>query len=256
MRVHALQVATVWQDHDATRRLIEARCDNAAFSEGDYVVLGELCETGFSMNTDVVCRADSPAWAAQLARRHRVWLQFGCALRERGRVSNAAVVFAPDGVIAAVYRKCMLFTPGGEQNAYTAGGDPIIVDTGRMKVAPMICYDLRFPELWRRATLAGAELLAIGACWPARRAHHWGSLLIARAIENQAWVVAANSCGTEPTGPCAGESQIITHDGAVVSVIRSGDGVASADLDLDALRRWRQGFPALRDARRAHLGLS
>ncbi len=255
MRLHALQVASVWENHIESRDRIESLCSAAGLGEGDFVITSELCETGFSTNPNLAYRNDSLPWAAQLAKRHRVWLQFGCAIRRDGRATNAAVIIDPSGTAVATYFKCMLFTPGEEHRAYEAGADCVVVDIGSVKVAPMICYDLRFPELWRRAALRGAELFTMGACWPDRRAHHWGPLIAARAIECQAWVVAANSCGIEPSGSCAGRTQIVSHDGLVVHTVLAGEGVATARVDLDALREWRRSFPALADARRAHLGL-
>ena len=255
MRVHALQVDSVWEDHDASRVRVESLLKQANPLPGDFVVAPELCETGFTMRAEHAASRDSTQWVLALAKRHRVWLQCGIARRTPEGIANAAVVAAPDGREIGVYHKVFLFTPDGERDHYRAGSEPLVIECDGVKVAPLICYDLRFPELWRRAALRGAEVFTLGACWPARRAHHWTALIAARAIENQAWVIAANGCGTEPTGPRAGASCIIDHDGATRSHCGSCAAVASSELDLAALREWRTKFPALRDARRNLLGL-
>ena len=118
----------------------------------------------------------------------------------------------------------------------------------------MICYDLRFPELWRIAAAAGAEVFTIGASWPDTRHAHWRALLVARAIENQAYVIGVNRVGTDPHLRYAGESMIVAPGGEVLAEAGRGPTVLVGNLDMIALRRWRDDFPALRDAHRELLG--
>ena len=121
-------------------------------------------------------------------------------------------------------------------------------------VAPLICYDLRFPELWRLAALAGAEVCTIGASWPDPRQHHWRALIIARAIENQAYVVAVNRTGNDPHCAYAGGSIIVSPMGEVLAEANDRPAMLTAQLDLPALRTWRAEFPVLRDIHRDLLG--
>ncbi|MHC4422381.1 MAG: nitrilase-related carbon-nitrogen hydrolase, partial [Planctomycetota bacterium] len=138
---------------------------------------------------------------------------------------------------------------------YYAGGDTVVVrECDGAAVCPLICYDLRFPELWRVAAVSGAEVFTIGASWPEPRQAHWRALLIARAIENQAYVVAVNRVGRDPSHRYAGGSMIIGPGGDIIAEAGPAPAVLTADLDLEALRRWREEFPALRDVRPELLG--
>lgn len=213
------------------------------------MVLPELCDTGFTMNSAMAADDDSRAWASGVARHHGIWLISGLAVRHERGVSNCAVVHDPRGEEAAIYRKAFLFTPAGEREHYVAGDTAVTVDCGGIRVAPVICYDLRFPELWRRAALDGAQCFACIASWPSVRQRHWDALLLARAIENQAYVIASNRTGTDPNATYTGGSAIIGPLGEVLAHAGSGPGTASADIDAAAAMQWRAKFPALADAR-------
>ena len=125
---------------------------------------------------------------------------------------------------------------------------------GGAAVCPLVCYDLRFPELWRVAALAGAEVFTIGASWPEARQAHWRALLIARAIENQAYVVGVNRVGRDPSHQYRGGSMIVAPGGEIIAEAGREPTVVDAELDPEALRRWREEFPALQDVRPELIG--
>ena len=198
------------------------------------------------------------AWATQ----HQVWI-VGGGLPERipgdeRRAYNTAVVVGPDGRLAATYRKIHLFDvdiPGGavlrESDATAPGRDLVVVDVDGTRVGLTICYDLRFPELYRRLVYdQGAEVVVVPAAFTAHTGRaHWHLLLRARAIENQAYVVAAAQWGQHnPKRETFGHSLIIDPWGAVVDELPSGDGVVVATLDADTLRRVRQQMPCRQHA--------
>ena len=112
----------------------------------------------------------------------------------------------------------------------------------------MVCYDLRFPEVAREAVALGAEMLVCIASWPIARVDHWVTLLRARAIENQAWVVGVNRCGKDPQFTYPGRSMVVDPQGVVVADAADREGVLSVDCDAEVVRGWREVFPALRDA--------
>ena len=173
----------------------------------------------------------------------------GLAVRHERGVSNCAAVHDPRGDEAALYRKAFLFTPAGERDHYVPGDCAVSVDCGGLRVALAICYDLRFPELWRRAALDGAQCFACIASWPSVRQRHWDALLVARAIENQAFVIGCNRTGRDPNAEYTGGSAIISPLGEVLAHAGAGPGTASADIDAAAVMQWRAKFPALADAR-------
>jgi omega-amidase len=254
MRLHAVQNDPVWLNAAENRRHIESMIARLAPAKGDFVVLPEMCETGWTSDTGALRDVQgSQEWIASIARTHQVWLQAGFAEHvDRERMANSVAIADPQGGIRAVYRKNFLFP--SERSSFVVGEELVIVDTGVAKVCPLICYDLRFPELWRIASRAGAEIFTIGSAWPTVRHEHWRALLVARAIENQAYVVAANRCGADPTHTYAGGSTVIDALGIRQQETSSEESVASAEFDRRAFDEWRSKFGALRDRRDELLG--
>lgn len=223
-------------------------------AEGDYIVLPEMCETGWTSDAaSLQLPTRTLDWLSALAARHGVWIQAGFGEQiSSGVVANSAAVATPDGSIRAIYRKYFLFP--SERNSFVPGEKLFLIDTGKALVCPLICYDLRFPELWRLAALAGAEVFAVSSSWPSVRHEHWRALLIARAIENQAFVVAANRTGSDPTQSYSGGSTIITHQGERIDEVICEQRSASAHFTRDQLIAWRAQFPALANTQHALLG--
>ena len=253
--VLAIQHDIRWEDKAATHARVEAMLSDAAPAPGTLVVLPELFDTGFSLRLVAVTDGRTLPWASSIARRHRVWLLVGHGERATdGLGRNCATLIAPDGVSLGCYEKVHPFGIGGERRAYGAGSRLALLRVGGLLLCPLICYDLRFPELWRLAAMAGAEAFLIGASWPNRRQHHWRALCIARAIENQAYVVAVNRVGTDPSLAYAGGSLIVSPRGEVLSEGGDEEQILTATLDPEVVRTWRTEFPALRDAVPAHLG--
>ncbi len=255
MRVAALQPDIVWEDKAANHAAAERMLDQAGVEPGAFVVLPELGDTGFSFDLDRIADGTTLTWAASVARRTGLWLQPGYAERgPDGKGRNCAAVVSPSGEVIGVYRKVHPFSYGRESRYYAGGSALAIVRVDGTAVCPLICYDLRFPELWRLAATAGTEVFTIGASWPAARQAHWRSLLVARAIENQAFVVACNRVGTDPQLAYDGGSMIVSPRGEVLAEAGRTPAVLTAELDLEGLRSWRDEFPALRDLRREFLG--
>jgi omega-amidase len=250
------QFDLAWEDKAANFDRVREFVAAAALPAGALVLLPEMFATGFTMRAEAVAESISGPTAellAELAGRHQIWLQAGVVIREPAAVRprNEALVFSPDGRLAARYAKRRLFPLAGESEHFTPGDAPVVFPWHGSTVAPAICYDLRFPELFRQAVVLGAELFAVIACWPAAREEHWRTLLRARAIENQCYVAAVNRCGRDPTGlTYSGRSQIIDPCGVLLAEAGGGETVIQADVDLPALRRYREQFPALRDMER------
>jgi omega-amidase len=256
MKVAAVQFDIIWEDKPANHAIIERMVADAAIEPGTFVLLPELGDTGFSFNLDAIVDDVSLNWATHFALERRIWLQHGYPERgPDGRGRNCASIISPDGEIVCTYRKIHPFSFGKEIEHYTGGDELIVRDIDGVKVCPQICYDLRFPELWRLGVVHGAELFTIGASWPSPRQHHWRALLIARAIENQCYVIAVNRIGRDPHLSYLGGSMIISPKGDIIAEAGSDEEtVIQAELDIDALRDWREQFPALKDIHREFLG--
>ena len=142
----------------------------------------------------------------------------------------------------AGYNKMHPFFP--EQGTFTAGQDVTLYKISDFVVSPTICFDLRFPELYREATARGAQLFTVHASWPAKRSAHWETLLKARAIENQAYIAAVNNVSAD--GTYTGDSQVIDPQGNIVVKAEPGkECVVSASVDIDFLNTYRKDFPVL-----------
>jgi len=260
MRFAVFQYDVAWMDRAANWATVHRLAASANLAAGDYLLLPELGDTGFTMEPPPADGPDPLEAAAALARAHGVWVQAGHAERGApgGRLWNVATVLRPDGSVAAQYRKIHLFSPGHEDRHYAPGESIALVDVdapdGTWRIAPFICYDLRFPELFRIAALAGAHAFTVGASWPAPRAPHRRALAVARAIENQAYVVACNRIGRDPNADHAGDSFAVAPSGDVFAEAGDVESVLFVDADRAMLTQWRDRFPALRDIRRSLIG--
>ena len=257
MRVACCQFDIAWEDKDANRRRVLELVSAAALEPETLLLLPEMFATGFSMNAEHIAEPiDGPAasFAGGLAHAHGLHVLAGVAIAPgdgdgTGRPRNEALLFGPDSSLMCRYAKVHRFTFAGENAHYDAGEQPITCDVAGWRVQPAVCYDLRFPELFRTPATRGAELICVIANWPAARESHWLALLQARAIENQAYVAAVNRCGRDPNVAYSGRSQIIDPRGTILADAGNGEGVITAKLDLDALRAYRRQFPALEDIR-------
>ena len=219
--------------------------------EGDLIVLPEMFGSGFSMNLHVTAEPElSPTedFLRGLARIHDAAALGGLARRganEKGRTQ--LVGFSPEGEQLVSYQKNRTFRYTGESDYFENGTDLTLFEWQGWKVAPLICYDLRFPELFRRLTARGAELFVVVASWPTKRIEHWITLLRARAIENLAYVVGVNRCGSDPNFEYPGRSLLIDPWGEILTDAGSEEGVLSGEIDHDTIREWRAEFPSLED---------
>lgn len=261
MRAHLVQLDILWEDKLGNLAKVRSLIQQARPSPSDLVVLPEMFDTGFSFHVEHSADTDgaTASFLSELAAEHRIFLHGSrTAIDARGRAMNLASIHAPDGRMLCEYEKIHPFglgSPGEREADVFPGGDEVksydwCSDDGRfLRVCPVICYDLRFPELFRKALLMGAEMFVVTANWPAARAQHLRALLIARAIENQAFVIGVNRVGTDPRVTYHGASVAISPKGEIIGELGSDEGVLSVDIDPSAVREWRERFPAWRDHR-------
>jgi predicted amidohydrolase len=254
MKILALQIDIAWENKPANFQKVRQLLQNSPLEKGDLLVLPEMFATGFSMNTDVVAEAyggETEQFLSKLACEHAIFVVAGAAMQNRqGHARNKALVFGPDGALLAYYTKMRPFTLGGEHQHYVAGENPTTFRWGECQCSPFICYDLRFPELFRQAAaMHRPELFILIANWPDKRIQHWVRLLQARAIENQAYVVGVNRVGTDPYYTYNGHSLIADYNGEILSDAGNKERYIHAPLDLAQLRKYREGLPFLLDLR-------
>ncbi len=255
MRVTCVQFDVAWQDRSANfAKVRELLAGADACEAGGLIVLPEMFSTGFSMDVQAATQDQpSPAegFLAEIARQHGCYTLGGVVNADPdGRGLNEAVLVGPDGRHLMRYAKMHPFSYAGESQHFAPGDAPVVTEIADTKLSPFICYDLRFPEVFRSAALAGAEVMAVIANWPASRAEHFQTLLTARAIENQAWVVGVNRVGSDPDVRYSGGSVVIDPRGLVVARAGDGEVLLTSEIDVQALRQYRREFPVLADARR------
>lgn len=250
MRASLVQLDIAWEDKLANfarvRDLLKAKPPRT----GSLVVLPEMFATGFSFDVNVTKQAQPPEgeeFLAGLAREHQCCVIGGVVtMGGDGAIRNESVAFGPGGLLA---RFAKLHPFRREQEVHTPGNDVVTFHWAGFDIAPLVCYDLRFPEPFRTAARNGASLMIVIANWPVARIDHWVALLRARAIENQAYVIGVNRCGRDPELIYTGRSLVVDPHGAVLVDAEDGEKVVEAELDPVVVTKWREDFPALRDAR-------
>lgn len=254
--VAAVQHDIEWEDRDATLARLEPRLAAAAADGAGLAVLAETFAVGFSMRTDITAEAvDGPTatWMGEQARTLGLWV--AGSVPERGeagaRPHNVLVLAGPDGQRHR-YAKRNLFRYGGEDEGFDAGAESVSIDVAGVRVTPVVCYDLRFADqLWDQGPTT--DCFVVVANWPVQRHAHWRSLLVARAIENQCYVVGVNRVGTAGDGTGhAGGSCIIDPKGVLVADAEPvGDAEVTllADVDPDQVAAVRAKYPFLADRR-------
>ncbi len=247
MNVAIVQARLEWENVPVNLKLFNKRI--AAIKGADMIVLPEMFASGFTMKGK---EKVAPFYEAILqsmlewAREKNALMMGSTICCENERYYNRLLAVFPDGKVLC-YDKKHLFTMGEEKEHFTAGNELLVFDYKGMKIAPFICYDLRFP-VWNR-NVGGYDLAVYVANWPEPRRQPWQILLMARAIENQCYVVGVNCVGEDGIGlHYSGDSAIISPRGEVlVACDPFSEEVKQVDVDLKMLREFRKKFPVLED---------
>ncbi|MEP5764972.1 MAG: amidohydrolase [Halieaceae bacterium] len=253
LTIALLQQELAWEDPAANREQFGASIAGLD-SDTDLVILPEMFTTGFSMNAEEVAEDGATStlpWLQELASSHDVAITGSLAVREGGEVFNRLLFVTPDGQYQH-YDKRHRFRMSGEDKHYGAGADKLIVQWRDWRICPMICYDLRFPVWTRNRPTDHTEAydaLIFVANWPAKRRQHWRQLLIARAIENQAYCIGLNRVGSDGNGlDYSGDSLVLAADGELLLDCEDQPGIFSATLDAQRMQTYRDKFPCHKDA--------
>lgn len=241
-------------DPAANLTKVQALAAEAARRRSHILVLPELWSTGYDLERAAVYATPTDggifADVAALARQHRLYILGSClSLLGEGQFGNTAVLFDDNGRNLGEYSKTHLFRLMEEEQFLTAGNQLALVETAWGMAGLTICYDLRFPELYRHYALAGARLVFVPAEWPHPRLAHWRTLLRARAIENQMFIVACNRVGTSKNTTFFGHSCIIDPWGETVIEAGEGEMLVTADIDLSLVDSVRAKIPVFADRR-------
>lgn len=231
-----------------------ANCDHMAqvlddAGEVDLIILPEMFSTGFSMNSAALAetmQGETVSWMLQLARDKQAAVCGSLIIVDGADYYNRFILASPSGQLHT-YDKRHLFRMSTENDHYSPGRRRVSLQAAGFELFPQICYDLRFPVFSRNDL--GFDAIIYVANWPAARRDHWRALLVARAIENQSYVVGVNRIGTDGNGVAyAGDSMAVNFDGRVLLDMANTNGTACISLDRAALMAYRGEFPAWKDA--------
>ena len=241
---------TGWHDPVESLRRARELAGRARAAGVGLLVLPEMCTTGFTMEAEQYAESEDGASMnaiAEIAAEHGLWIVAGLSMRRSGRFVNSAVTFAPDGSIAAVYDKQRLFGYATEHEIYSPGTEPCVVRIGPISAALFICFDLRFPEIFREVGPQVDAIILI-ANWPSQRQRHWEILTQARAIENQCYLVGVNRTGEAGGLNYKGGSVVFDPWGERCDAAAARDGLRIAELSHRKVAQVRRSFPLLQQS--------
>ncbi|MBU8655935.1 MULTISPECIES: carbon-nitrogen family hydrolase [Bacillus] len=257
MKIALVQMDVQIGEPDVNFQKAEAFLEEAIRQQPDLIILPEMWNTGYALEqadqlADVNGERTKQLFSS-FARKHQVVLIAGSVLNKRTedeKITNTMYIFNRQGELLVDYDKIHLFRLMDEHNYLTAGDQLCLFDYDEdVKIGAMICYDLRFPQLSRTLVNKGAKVLINTAQWPSARVDHWRSLLIARAIENQSFMIAVNRTGTSRDTEFPGHSMVIDPLGRILLETNHEEDIYYADIDLQLVDEVRQQIPVMTDQR-------
>jgi len=253
VRVGVVQMDIAWEDREANFRKVEGFLEQARTARVELLVLPEMFALGFTMNGAAFAEereGPTTRFLARCAREYGLYIAGACVFRGAEKPRNAALLYSPQGELLARYDKVHPFSMSQEDRYYSAGEQVVVTAALGFNIQQTICYDLRFPELFRAGIERGADLMLVIANWPIEREHHWRFLARARAIDNLSYVVACNRTGEGGGLVYPGASMVVAPDGTVLVNGGREETLYVADLDPAMIGATRRRFPFLRDRKR------
>jgi omega-amidase len=254
LKITTYQGYLFWENVDKNLQNIALRLSGIRTTT-DLIVLPEMFNTGFSMNAEKLAEpmnGKTMQWMHETAQKFNCVVTGSLIISENGKYYNRLIWMRADGSFEK-YDKRHLFAMGKEDETYTAGTQKLIVELNGWKVCPMICYDLRFP-VWMRNVNQSYDLLLIVANWPERRSLHWRTLIPARAVENQAYVLGLNRFGYDGNEVFhSGDSMCIDPNGKVIYYKPNEEDIYTFSINAEELEKVRRHMPFLKDADKFHL---
>jgi predicted amidohydrolase len=251
LNVTIVQTDLAWQNIEANLAMLDRKLDGWQGST-DLVILPEMFSTGFSMEAERLAESmdgSAVTWLRAKAKLLKADVTGSLIICDGKNYYNRLVWAKPDGSLSS-YDKRHLFAFVGEDKVYTSGTDLLTVELRGWRIRPFICYDLRFP-IWCRNLDNVYDLAIFTANWPKRRAAHWKALLLARAIENQAFVIGVNRVGTDGNGlDYSGDSMAVDPQGKILFHEEQRECVIDVTFSRDQIAEYRKTFPFWKDVDR------
>jgi predicted amidohydrolase len=249
LKITVFQAYLFWENIEKNLQNISLRLSGGVREKTDLIVLPEMFNTGFSMRTELAEEMDGKTmeWIKKTAANYDCVVTGSLMIKENGHCYNRMVWMKPDGTYQ-YYDKHHLFGLGEEDKYFSAGKEPVIVELKGWKIRLAICYDLRFP-VWLRNKKDAYDILLLVASWPDKRSSHWRTLIHARAIENQSYVIGVNRVGHDGNQIYhSGHSMCIDPLGNTVYYKPEDEDLYTFSINYTELEKVRRQFPFLKDA--------
>lgn len=248
MKLNLVQYSPIWENKEENKSkilsLLVEECNNS------IIIFPEMTLTGFTMsmkhNAEELS-GNSFRFFSEIAKRCKSEVLAGIIEVSSGKYFNALLSINSKGDLKSVYRKIHPFSFSGEDKYYTAGNSPVTSEISGVKTGLSICYDLRFPELFRLYGKERVSLIVNMANWPDTRIEHWRTLLKARSIENQCYVAGVNRTGSDPKLVYPGFSSVFDPLGKEIAVLEEKEGVLTAEIEIEYVEEVRRKLPFLKD---------
>ncbi|PJA95967.1 MAG: nitrilase [Ignavibacteriales bacterium CG_4_9_14_3_um_filter_34_10] len=248
MKICLVQYSPEWENIDLNIEKVKTLFSN--FNEKvDLIIFPELTLTGFTMNSSKFAEeidGRCTQFFIGLSKRLKTNIIAGLVESDDGSIFNSAVHF-DNGIIMARYRKIHPFSMAGENNFYSASRETIVTKINNVQIGLSVCYDLRFPELYRLYAKKRTDIIVNIANWPIPRIEHWKTLLKARAIENLCYIIGVNRVGDDPNVSYNGFSSIFDPTGKEIICVENDEKLLLTELDIDVVKQTRERFNFLED---------
>lgn len=250
MKLALAQIDMGFESVESTMELCRSLLKEAGEKQVDFVIFPEMTLTGFTLNPEQYgedrANSRSIAFFQAEAKINGVAVCFGLPVHENGVSTNHCIVLDAEGEILADYAKIHPFSFGAESRHYIGGSEMQFCEVNGVPLTPFVCYDLRFPEIFQIAS-ERSHLITVIANWPTPRREHWKTLLRARAIENQCFVIGVNRSGEGGGLSYIGDSMAVSPTGEVLAHVEGGNGLTIVDIDLSEVDAIRSSFPLKAD---------
>jgi predicted amidohydrolase len=242
------QINIVWEDARENMKKVGEFVKKASKSNVELVLFPEMALTGFTMNIQKLLLSENEIinWIKKVALNNNVNIGLGFAVKVDEKGENKYVIVSKEGNILVQYIKIHPFSFGGEDKKYYSGNKICPFKIGEFKITPFICYDLRFPEIFQAASKA-AQIITVAASWPKDREEHWITLLKARAIENQCYIIGINRVGEGDNLHYSGASIFVNPNGEILNEINSEETLIVSNIEMDSITEIKNKFDIKKD---------
>lgn len=254
MKIALAQTDIKWEDKTYNQAICSRLISEAAQNKADFAAFPEMTLTGFSTNIAATAESfeNSPSieFFRHEAAKNNIHIGFGLVTKSGARALNKFIIISPSGKIICDYSKIHPFSYGLESKYFDGGNALCSCSVSSVIISPLICYDLRFPEIFQLCS-DESDLIVVTANWPVQRRAHWITLLKARAVENQCYVAGVNRCGREFKNDYSGDSMVVNPYGEIITKPLCGEGVVLCDIDSSIVKKYREEFRLKEDRRNA-----